>query len=260
LRSANWWTLYSAGPGGLWRSTDQGVSWTRAFNGTFSTFASTERRVWIQTRTPEGATLMRSEDEGESWTALPFLRERRVTARRLVDTLRGTLLAATGSGVFRSTDRGQSWTRTGFHRWDVSLAADGRRAYASDTAGVWTSADAGNTWRTAPNTLDGRPWNQGVDRLTRVFDTGGGRPRGVMNRRLVVSDDDGVTWKSSGLDKDVLSLVKVGDIWYAGTNEGWARWGTSHVADSGSQGVPARGRRGAGTLQGGIAVESPVYE
>ena len=215
LRSSNWHTVYARGPGGLWRSTDQGVTWTRVFAGTVTTFASTEKRLWILTAAPDGPSLMRSDDEGASWTTLPFLRESRVAATRLVDTIRGTLLAATASGVFRSEDRGRSWTRTGFYRWQLSLAGDRRRVYASDGSGVWTSVDGGDGWSKGSNTVDGRQWGP-QDALARVFDAGDERVFGTVNRRLLVSDDAGTTWRTAGLDRDVLSIVRVGSTWYAG--------------------------------------------
>ena len=219
VKSTNSWTLYSRGPGGLWRSTDDGRSWTRVFQGTFSTVAALDKRVWLMTLTGEGAVLMRSEDDGATWTAIPFLRELRLDARRLLHTTRGTLLAATTAGVFRSDDRGQSWTRTGFNQWDVTLATDGQRAYAADRSGVWRSQDAGMTWVRTPSTIGGIAWSPG-NQLMRVFDTGDGRTLAALERNLILSDDGGSTWKSSGLDKQVTSLVKVDANWYAATTEG----------------------------------------
>jgi photosystem II stability/assembly factor-like uncharacterized protein len=219
MQSMNSVTLYGRGPGGLWRSSDDGMSWTRVFQGSISTLTATERRISLTTSTREGAVLMRSEDQGATWTAIPFLRELRLDARRLLDTTRGTLLAATTSGVFRSDDRGQSWARTGFNQWDVTLAADGQRVYAADRAGVWRSEDAGMTWFRTPSTVDGGAWSEG-NQLLHVFDTGAGRILAALERNLVLSEDRGSTWRSAGLDKQVTSLVKVGGIWYAGTTEG----------------------------------------
>lgn len=56
---------------GLYRSTDDGASWTRVYVGSCGPVSPGAADVWWSVRT-DAATLLRSTDDGATWTALPY--------------------------------------------------------------------------------------------------------------------------------------------------------------------------------------------
>lgn len=179
-------TVYAASMmNGVFRSDDGGQNWTRKSAG----IAGERPAVWrmamdekgalyvlLARRTPraepgspvEGA-LYRSEDRGESWSAVPLpegvngpmgLAVEPAGSNRLLLAAwpRFDKTAPSGiarGGLYLSTDRGASWKpvlQNMQHAFDVTFdARRPGRAYACGFGGwVWRSDDAGETWRRLP--------------------------------------------------------------------------------------------------------------
>jgi photosystem II stability/assembly factor-like uncharacterized protein len=96
--------LYAAAEsGGLWRSADGGMSWTRAVNGIP---AGRQMRC-----------LLRMDESGEGDYAL---------------------YAGADRGLLRSSDGGTSWAAAGLETEDIfTLAWDGRTLWAGAGSGLW---------------------------------------------------------------------------------------------------------------------------
>jgi ligand-binding sensor domain-containing protein len=138
--------------GGVFRSNDNGGSWT-AVN-----FGLTSRFVYALAINPSGHIfagtddgVFRSTDTGDSWVAVKTgLTNATVSA--LAINANGHVFAGTrGGGVFRSTDSGGIWIRvnTGLANTDVlSLAinSSGHIFTGTYAGGVFRSTDNGDSW------------------------------------------------------------------------------------------------------------------
>ena len=136
---------------GLFRSNDEGDSWTR--------ITSKEMVHTVEALTTFGATLyastfgggvFRSEDQGDSWTIVnDGLTDWTVSA--LLAVSEDTVFVGTQKGgVFRTTDSGNSWVEanTGLINTSVSeLAAIGKTIYAGIGHRLVYSVDEGESWQ-----------------------------------------------------------------------------------------------------------------
>ena len=136
---------------GLFRSDDEGDSWTR--------IATEEITQSVEAIAVYGTTLyvgtfddgvFRSDDKGDSWTAVnDRLRHRRISTLLAVDE--DTVFAGTpGGGVFRTTDGGDSWveTNTGMTNTTVNeLEIVGNRLYTNVSGKIVYTVDGGESWQ-----------------------------------------------------------------------------------------------------------------
>ncbi len=161
---------------GVWRSTNNGASWTEVNNGfPIIYYDNFGQPVYDPIITIEalGSTILastyaegiyRSVDSGATWTAanagLPFSG----SYPSLYSFVRqgANIFGCTSSGVYLSTDDGQSWSRAdqsglpantyftslAVHGTDLYLGV-GRLPYASAGDGVYRSSDSGVTWTEA---------------------------------------------------------------------------------------------------------------
>ncbi len=213
-------SLYAAASYGIWRSSDDGISWTRLFESGLTAATARGSRVYVSVFNP-GATA-RSVDDGNTWAhvapPLPLH-----SANALLETRRGTLLAATRSGIHRSTDQGTSWRSVGTLGQRVSsLVATRGRAYASVAdASLWTSVDSGVTWsRVEWSRVDNARRFESPGALSSLFIVSATELRGATMREFLRSRDDGLTWSASGLSQGVNALIRLRDTWFAGTWQG----------------------------------------
>jgi ligand-binding sensor domain-containing protein len=136
-------TVYAAGSEGLFRSTDNGRTWTAL---------STEEQVFFLLPLADGTLLartwrkglLRSEDKGNRWYRVGAeLYEGPVSA--LVQDRTGAVWAATfGGGIYRSKDGGATWEQVGLEQsYVTALAMDGEGTLY---AGVYQ----GGTYRYGP--------------------------------------------------------------------------------------------------------------
>jgi photosystem II stability/assembly factor-like uncharacterized protein len=165
-------TVYAGTPsGGLWRTQDDGTTWTSLTDSLpmlgISDIAIdplNPRTVYILTGDGEGDPrgspsigVLKSVDHGETWqaTGLVWKIEQVQVGHRLAihPTTPAILLAATTAGLLRTTDGGTTWAvaaappgqRNPF--WDVLFhPTDPSVVYAASQTNVYRSTDTGATW------------------------------------------------------------------------------------------------------------------
>jgi hypothetical protein len=141
-------TLYAGGSEGLFRSDDEGVTWSKvlahrihrvvtdnAHHGTV--FAATDDGLW---RTLDGGTTWIRSDDGVEGTT-------RTAALHPFDL--SLLYCGTDAGVFISNDAGETWTATQLRDTTSSIdvaPSDPDRLYASHWDYLFTSRDGGLRW------------------------------------------------------------------------------------------------------------------
>jgi photosystem II stability/assembly factor-like uncharacterized protein len=198
--------------GGMFRSTDHGMTWLPSGNGLgplvtyYSGIAQIGTTVFVST---EAAGIYRSTDDGLSWVlASGGLLANGMYVTALV--AKGNLLiAATYAGMFRSTNGGSLWTAansgmpadTAFGALGVSGASI--FAGSDDGAGVFVSIDDGTLWTRSSAGLG--------DEALRVtcFAANAGTVVAGTRRGAYRSTDNGAHWVlcSSGLTTFTVSTV-----------------------------------------------------
>lgn len=210
-------TLFAGTNGGVFRSTNNGATWTAINTGL------TDRAVY--TLTVNGAALFvgtnsgvsRSVDNGTTWMAVNTgLQNQPVISLGVSGT---ALFAGTlGSGVYRSTDNGTTWTavNTGLSSMVVhSLTVSGTALLAGTNGGVYRSTNNGTAWTGASVGLPSLSINSLLVNGTTLF----AAATGGVHR----STDNGTTWTevSAGLPNlSVNSLTTIGTTLFAGTDGG----------------------------------------
>ncbi len=201
-------TYYAGGLGGLFKSTDGGVSWRSIFNdrsvssiGAVAVAPSDPATVYAGTGEANlrndvafGEGVWRSTDAGKTWTHVGLDATGSIAAiavdphdakRAYVAALGDVYRASDARGIYRTTDGGATWKRV--------LAADDRTGASSIAidpsnpqhliAGMWTG------WRSPYHLTSGGPddgiyvSNDGGDRWTRL--RGNGLPTSTMGRIAV---------------------------------------------------------------------------
>lgn len=141
-----------------YRSDDGGATWRGVFDGmildteVFSLHASAERpgEIWASTC----GWVYRGDGLGDKWTRFQTgLAERRTPSFAVLPGER--LLAGTVAGAFLSTDRGASFRRTTPDSLAVLAIAyhparPDRILIGTEGAGIWSSSDAGESFRARP--------------------------------------------------------------------------------------------------------------
>ncbi len=162
----------------------------------------------------EGAGMMRSTDNGASWTP----KNSGLTSssvQTIAINAKGDIFAGTnGQGVFRSTDHGERWVQinTGIastHRNIRALAVDsnnGNLFAGTSSSGLYRSSDNGNTWTPLPTGLTGAVTIQALalKPSSKVVFVGTDKS-GVLR-----STNNGDTWTpidTSSIYKNVRALV-----------------------------------------------------
>jgi photosystem II stability/assembly factor-like uncharacterized protein len=164
----------SPGGDGVFRSRDAGSSWERQVSGLHADALGTPVLA-VDPRDPAtvwagGTELHRTRDGGQSWQGLALPREGtakdRVIDQILVDATRPGVVyvhtyatvAPNQSGVFtyRTLDDGRTWQRlprvNGIARL-LALAPSDGRLYALSNDALFSSLDAGSTWRQVRRSL-----------------------------------------------------------------------------------------------------------
>jgi photosystem II stability/assembly factor-like uncharacterized protein len=153
---------------GLWRSTDNGSSWTEVSTGAVKAASAAQivffpdQPGWILVGCDK-IGILRSEDAGETWSVsssglrcLMYINDLKIGVEERPGT--GTLYAATEWGLFRAAEGGASWKpiSQGLHplggpyAWVHSVATDPLLAgglYAATDWALFKSTDFGKNWR-----------------------------------------------------------------------------------------------------------------
>ena len=195
--------IAGGGGGGLFRSTDGGVSWTSVMRGNSAvlTIAFSPFSPALALAGTRGGGAYVSSDGGAKWSPAAGLDDRQVRAFGFARTL---IVAATDKGVY-SSDTGQSWTSLGLATSSVDAIAVAAvnppvRLIAGGDAGaagipMWESADAGATW------TDLKPAISGT--IVTKIAAGPLPPNGTVrplvvgtNSGLFISQDNGASFTS----------------------------------------------------------------
>jgi photosystem II stability/assembly factor-like uncharacterized protein len=165
--------------GGIWKTTDAGLSWTHltpdlpnlAFSSLVQAFSNPNRMYagtgegYFNGDAGSGAGIFRSDNRGATWTQLSVTSEdinfRYVNRMVLSPSDPDLVVAATRTGIFRSTDAGNSWNQVyqaAFSPGVLQVIADPtdfNRQYATESGvGILGSTDAGRTWSLMSEGLD----------------------------------------------------------------------------------------------------------
>jgi len=216
-------TLFSGNVGGnIFRSTDNGASWTAVFSGIYvDALATSDTNIFAGT----GGGVYRSTNNGTTWT-VSGLTNLSPQALAISDT---NLFAGTyQSGVYRSTNNGSSWTA--INNGLLGNALKITALFVSDTnlfAGTWGSSafrstNNGTTWTSANNGLT----SNNVHAFT-VSTTMGGNTNlfagTYFGSGVYLSTDNGGNWTavSTGLtNSKVRALAHFDMNIFAGTDSG----------------------------------------
>ncbi|MBI5020536.1 MAG: T9SS type A sorting domain-containing protein, partial [Ignavibacteriales bacterium] len=208
--------------GGMFRSIDDGMTWTEAglpgkyvLNITVKSFGLGATKMFAGTN-GQGAFL--SVDNGTSWNPINTgLTSNYVRTFLISDS---GIFAGTGDGVFRSTDDGTSWNPAGLTGNNISgLAMVGTDLFAwPRMSAAYRSTDQGSSWTPVMD-------NSTPVRITGIVATpnGGGDNNIIAStwgNGIVLSTDNGTTWTrtDTGLATQLsMAITLVGSDLYAGS-------------------------------------------
>jgi photosystem II stability/assembly factor-like uncharacterized protein len=208
---------------GVYRSTDDGLSWTHLgfkgrWVGRMITTPGGEIYAAVDTASdrPRGTTMMRSVDNGATWTAADEGLSGHSIRGLAVDEW-GTLYAAGITGVYRWEPAGR-WQHIGLH------AVLGTSLFGAAWGDVYAMADLG-AYRTTDNGLHWRPLllPEGAGRAVTPANDGSLLPG--TSDWLYRSSDRGETWEQGGLNQPVVALFTLPStgVILAGTADGLFR-------------------------------------
>jgi PKD repeat protein len=238
-------TIFVGAPaGGLWKSTDNGVTWTTTTDQLTNLGVTSividplhPDTMYIATGDRDAADtysfgVMKSTDGGATWNptglAWNVTQQRRIGRLWIHPTNPQILLAATRSGMHRTTDGGTTWTmvQSGAFNTLVQKAGNPNVILAAtyNSASVWRSTNAGLTWTNVTTASgSGLPTSNNrrvemavsIDDTNKVYAVFSNNSNGFL--AVYRSNDGGVTWTQRANSPNLL---------------GWATDGS----DSGGQG------------------------
>lgn len=231
--------------GGVYRSTDGGITWSIGENPTINSPISHVVSDGTYSYAAD-YRLFRSGDDGLTWERIaPQLPAWSV---RAMTTHNGRVFIAMSNeaGLFRSADGGEEWTRIGRESLEggiMSLVSDGDYLFAASGKGaIYRSSDDGDSWISLP-------LEQVLSRMESLYLAGGmlfinlGWNDETRQIDLLRSSDHGATWTlgGKGLPRPIVSnVVALGNVLYCGTVGGTVD-GIYRSFDMGDQWYPVSG-------------------
>ncbi len=255
---------------GIYRSTNNGVSWTSVNNGIGAGYSNLLAVTDSNTASPmlfasnTGVDVARSSDHGQSWvaadTGLPGL------SFFALASCGSDLYAGLHQGVFRSTNHGASWTNvssglpTNPNIMNFAIIGDLTASpiiFAGTANGLYRSSDKGETWTPVSSVSNNHIWTitaSGTNLFAGMSSNTTSLAFGVSR-----STDNGLTWNSvgNGLADSLLvfNLTTNGSSIYAGV---YAR-GVFISNDNGNTWTKANGGLGGSSINAfGVAKTTPV--
>jgi hypothetical protein len=192
--------------GGIYLSSDNGISWNSHTNGPINCFAVNSNYVFAGGNS--SYDVYRSSDYGNNWNNTSFS-DYPVYSLLVSGNF---VYAGTYSGIFASTNNGNNFysTQSSFRYCTYSLVANGNYIFAGTLgSGVYLTTNNGTTW--ISSSLNDKTVNA-------LAVCGGNIYAGTNNGGIYISNDNGNTWNQSSLNnRTVISLVANGNNIFAGT-------------------------------------------
>jgi uncharacterized protein (TIGR03437 family) len=221
--------LFAGAPGGVYRSSDQGQTWTAANAGIENTditaLAAIGSDLFVGSLDGNRG-VYRSTDNGQSWQPANGAAPNNIPSGYRIAALAvsGTILFAgtVEKGLYKSSDKGQNWTAipidgltdpaiSSLSFIGSSLFA-GTRVEATGAGQVLRSPDLGGTWELANSGLPN-------DFVTTFVSNGGFLFAGLRGNGVYRSRDNGNSWESTNTNifSVVFALAVSGSKLFAGT-------------------------------------------
>ncbi len=202
--------------GGVFRSADNGGSWTQINTGLMDTYVkclaiNSSGDIFAGTY----GGVFRSMDNGGSWSRVGW---RATMIFTLAINSSGDIFAGSYGGVFRSTDNGASWAQGGFPYDIHSLAINSSGDIFSGTYGaVYRSTDNGASWTRVYTGLENTYTNVTCLAINSSGDIFAGTYGAVFH-----STDNGGSWTQLGFTNAWVGCLAINssDHIFAGTYAG----------------------------------------
>ena len=143
-------SVYMGNDPGLFRSNDEGESWTYITSAEMTRTAEALAVYGGTLYASSGGRVYRSDDKGDSWTAVNDGLTHGTVSTLLAVNEDTVFVGTSGNGVFRTTDDGNSWVEinTGITNATISeLEVVGDRLYTGVGGKIVYSADGGESWQ-----------------------------------------------------------------------------------------------------------------
>jgi hypothetical protein len=219
---------YGTTKGGLWKTTDNGTSWTSLSDtwkdldvGAVAVDPTNSLTVYAGTGTPAGGVggggdvngvgVYKSTDGGVNWTLLPGSPQRATTQMEVNPASPNIVYYASTSGVSISDDHGATWKTSLSIGGYTSIVIDPHNPSILFAAGggvVRKSLDSGKSWTILPS---GYPTGyqmilgmSNVSSDTIYLSTGDGSTNSTTGSTLALSTNAGQTWTVKSNNKNYL--------------------------------------------------------
>jgi hypothetical protein len=215
-------TLFAGSSLHIYRSTDDGASWTPLSHPGRPFVLSNDTSLYatLSIFSSQTSTLLKSTDDGANWWIMGSVPGAEVDAVIRHD---GYLFAGGEKGIYRSSDEGANWTacNTGLPkdmysptRGIQTLVSNGTTLFAGTWGyGLFASEDDGNNW-TLRNLLSGYVTTMVMHGSDIYASDDGPKGGGVFH-----SSDNGIHWANEGLMSFGIKVLFVfGDFLFAGTS------------------------------------------
>ena len=225
--------LFAGTWSGVFRSTNNGTSWTRVNSGLTHTYvlalAVSDTNIFAGTL---GGGAFRSTNNGTSWTAVNSgLTDSNVYSLAVERT---SVFAGTwGKGVFHSSNNGRSWiaVNSGLtDRYVHTFAVSGTTLFAGTWhGGVFRSTNSGTNWTAVNSGLSLSPIYTLFVQDTNLY-------AGTAGRGLFLSTNNGTNWIQAALsDASVRAIAGWGaDLFVGARRPEFFLWGLCRSTDGGT--------------------------
>ena len=194
-RPAVFWESGIYGSGGIYQTTDRGISFRRLGSIVHNDYVSVdftdpERRTLLAGGHEQSQTVYQSTDGGQTWTNIgESLPDKGTSSHPLIIDSNTYVVSAEGVGIYRTTNAGASWRRVSAQGpVGPPLVTAKGAIYWPANGGLLKSTDAGTTWAHVGKDLH----------PIHPIELSDGKLVSAGGNRLVISADGGSTWVPFG--------------------------------------------------------------
>jgi photosystem II stability/assembly factor-like uncharacterized protein len=189
LKAGN--SIYNYGEGGIYRSSNSGITWTDMNDNIVLTYAP---NINVYSMASDGVYLyaglqldgaIRSADSGLTWTPINNGLDL-ISDVYDIKCSGSYVYANTSFGFFVSSDHGDTWTSTDFKLFE-NMTVSGNKIFGGSSAGIELSTDNGLTWNFITNGLPSSFASTDLYSDENTIYT-------ATNQGLYMSSDTGNTW------------------------------------------------------------------